>query len=210
MSTEVHDEDGEQSYSMNRDARQSTEISNSTEVPKIDATTNNDLMSRLSSFLPQIRAANIDLVNAQNQSMLQIDQSVLFHNNEEEEIDEDEDDTVDENDGCFIEENDGIVNISLPNKRIKHEVTTRPATIVMDIHMNQDINDPLFQALVEKSAETDDEDDNENNDSSELVVDGDAERDVHLSSLILPRNIQNPTTASNDGFSKLIEEVNDR
>ena len=209
MSIEVCEDDGDQSYTANRDSNNCSTSSET--VLNVNDSSNNDLMSRLSSFLPQIHAANIDLANTQNQSMLQIDQNVLLNDNWEEEVDEDDtDDDNDEDDDCVIEENDDdIVHISSPSKRIKYEKSSRPATIVMDIHMNQDINHPLFQALADKSSETDVDDDDGND--TELVHDGNAESDFQLPNFFLPHKILKPTTVSKVGCSnKLIEEVENR
>jgi hypothetical protein len=206
MSAEVNDDDGEKRNPMKRDTEQ--RVTPLTEVPKIDFSSNSDLMSRLSSFLPQLHAANVDLVNnTENKAVLQIDRNMLIGEDGEEEEEDDENDS--ENDDCVIKENDDIVHISLSsNKRRKHDVAavTKPSTIVMDIHVNQDINDPLFKALVDKSSETDDEDDI---DTNEQILDSSAERAVHLPSLILPHNLQKPTAVSKGGGSKLIEELND-
>ena len=209
MSAEEHDDDGEPPHST---ITVSKKCETSADAPIIiDASNTNDLMSRLSSFLPQIRAANIDLVNTQNQSILQIDQNLLTNEDDEEEEEEmDGDDTDDENDNdnCNVEEKDEVVHISLPNKRIKHNGATNPAnTIVMDIHMNQDINHPLFQALADKPSEKDDNDDDDGTDEPEH--NGIAASDTSLPILIFPHNVPKSTVVSKDGTSKLIEEIHD-
>jgi hypothetical protein len=183
--------------------------------PKSDATIgcNNDLMSRLSSFLPQIRAANIDLVNTRNPSILQIDQNILIDENgdgqADEGVTEDNDDDDDEKDDCLIDENTDVVHISVPkNKRRKYEASTEPTTVVMEIHLNQDVNDPLFQALIEKSSDAEDDDDIDINDTNKHENNDDTDNN-QLPNLVLPNYVQNPNTISKGGC-KLIEEVNDR
>ena len=74
--------------------------------------------------------------------------------------------------------------------------------------MNQDINHPLFQALVDQSSETED-DDNEN-DANKLEHGGNPECDGGLPTLILPHNIQKPISTPRGTCNKLIEEVNDK
>ncbi len=177
----------------------------STQLPTIDTSNaKSDLMSRLSSFLPQIRAANIDLAEAQDQSILQIDQNLLCSSDDEVD-DNDDDNDDDENDACIIEEKDDIVHISSPKKRMKREESTKPTTIVMDIHMNQDINHPLFQALVEKPSEHD----NKNADDDIPTNNLDTDRTDFTPNLIMPHNVQQPTLVSRDGSSTLIQEIDD-
>jgi hypothetical protein len=189
---------------------------NSARLPAIDTTgsiAKSDLMSRLSSFLPQIRAANIDLAKAQDQSMLQIDQNLLCNSDDEvddNDTDSDSDDDDDENDTCIIEEKDEIVHISSPQKRMKCEESTKPTTIVMDIHMNQDINHPLFQALVDKPSENNIKNADDDKPTNSLDTDRtDGDHGVKLPNLILPRNVQKPTLVSRDGSSTLIQEIDD-
>ena len=185
---------------------------NSARLPVIDTSiAKSDLMSRLSSFLPQIRAANIDLAEVQDQSVLQIDQNLLCNSDDEvDDNDTDSDDDEDENDSCIIEEKDEIVHISSPKKRIKCEETTKPTTVVMDIHMNQDINHPLFQALVDKSSENDIKNADDDIPTNSLDTDRtDGDHGVKLPNLILPRNVQKPTLVSRDGSSTLIQEIDD-
>lgn len=194
------------------DHKQST---GGTQLPTVDttgSTPKSDLMSRLSSFLPQIRAANIDLAEAQDQSILQIDQNLLCSSDDEvNDDDDDSDDDDDENDACIIEEKDEIVHISSPKKRMKREESTKPTTIVMDIHMNQDINHPLFQALVDHPPEHDNNNADDGIPINNLDTDRtNADHGGKLPNLILPHNIQKPTLVPRDGSNTLIQEIDDR
>lgn len=193
------DSDGDEGQPCNVIGDKHSETSK--DVPTMDfISRKNDLISRLSSFLPQIHAANVDLINTQKASLLRIDQNLLHDEDGESELDDDDDSTDDDDENDDGEnEKDDIVHLSSPTKRLKHEDSRKPATVVMNIQMNQDINHPLFQALVDTSSGDD-------NGDEKVVETLDVSEDTSLN-LILPLTVQKPISK---GGSALIHELDDQ
>lgn len=144
----------------------------------------NDLLLRVSSFLPQIRAANCEAL------LEPIQPPLLYQENDESDKSEDES-AAESNDSTLIreidqgesptrnpeslskDESDCVDDFeSKPSKKRKLE--GQNPTIVMDLHFNQDTEHPLFQLLCDEKDDVEHDGTDSNNQRSTQVSNSDS------------------------------------
>jgi hypothetical protein len=133
-------------------------IWSTTERTSATSSQTNDLLSRVSSFLPQIQAANRAAL------MEPLPPPLLYQEDDENDGTGDESDDSPTQHSEFRSETKGDINpkslcsngsgnsddSEVPKLSKKRKLEQENPTIVMDLHFNQDIEPPLFQFLCDE------------------------------------------------------------